>query len=516
VGSSSSGETIAALDIGTNSFHLVIAKPVVGGFEVVTRERQAVRIGHGGGEMKLLEPDAIERGIACLTRMQKIAESHNAQIRAVATSALREAKNQEEFVKRARKEAKIEIEVISGVEEARLIHLGALYAIGDHEHPMLLCDIGGGSTEIVLANDDDILLSRSFKLGAIRLTDRFFASELLHPSALSSCRSFVRSTLTILQAEVEEFGYDIAVASSGTAETIARLICAQSGKPAPLTFNRFEFGRTEIAATVKLLAETPTVVERQQRFKLDPGRADIILAGAIILEGIADVYGVKNFMFSDYALREGVLIDTLQRQGRGPKTEVLDAAMRSVRLLADRCDDRPDHAEHVARLACQLFDKLHKLLNINEPNRRLLEAAALLANVGVVISHSKHHLHSYYVIRNSELVGLSDREIEIIAQIARYHRKGSPKLEHPEFAALSADDQHIVSGLAGILRIAIGLDRTQDGRVNKLTVNSSDKELEIAMKTTNNQDSELNVYAANERKGLLSEVIGLRVKVILA
>ena len=275
-------------------------------------------------------------------------------------------------------------------------------------------------------------------------------------------------------------------------------------------------GELRSSKTVKLLAETPTVVERQQRFKLDPGRADIILAGAIILEGIADVYGVENFMFSDYALREGVLIDTLQRQGRGPKTEVLDAAMRSVRLLADRCDDRPDHAEHVARLACQLFDKLHKLLDIDEPNRRLLEAAALLANVGVVISHSKHHLHSYYVIRNSELVGLSDREIEIIAQIARYHRKGSPKLEHPEFAALSADDQHIVSGLAGILRIAIGLDRTQDGRVNKLTVNSSDKELEIAMKTTNNQDSELNVYAANERKGLLGEVIGLRVKVILA
>ncbi|MEO8162276.1 MAG: Ppx/GppA phosphatase family protein [Ilumatobacteraceae bacterium] len=514
MGSSSGGETIAALDIGTNSFHLVIAKPVSGGFEVVTRERESVRIGHGGGEMKLLDPDAIERGIACLTRMQKIAESHNAQIRAVATSAIREAKNQAEFVKRARREAKIEIEVISGVEEARLIHLGALYAIGDHEHPMLLCDIGGGSTEIVLANDDDILLSRSLKLGAIRLTDRFFASDLLHPSAMSSCRSFVRSTLTILQTEVEEFGFDIAVASSGTAETVARLICAQSGKPAPQTFNRFEIGRTEISETVRLLAENPTALERQQRFKLDPSRADIILAGAIILEGIADVFGVEKFMFSDYALREGVLIDTLQRQGRGPRTEVTDAAMRSVRLLAERCDDRPEHAEHVARLSCQLFDKLHQLLDIEISNRRLLEAAALLANVGVVISHSKHHLHTYYVVRNSELVGLSDREIEIIAQIARYHRKGSPKLEHAEFAALSAGDQHIVRGLAGLLRVAIGLDRTQDGRVNKITVNTSAKELEISIKTTSNQDAELNVYAANERKGLLSEVTGRRVKVL--
>lgn len=511
--SSSSGETIAALDIGTNSFHLVIAKPVVGGFEVVTREKQSVRIGHGAGEMKLLEPDAIDRGVACLSRMQKIAESHHAKIRAVATSAIREAKNRAEFVRRARKEAKIDIEVISGVEEARLIHLGALYAIGDHEHPMLLCDIGGGSTEIVLANDDDILLSRSFKLGAIRLTDRFFASEVLHPSAMSSCRSFVRSTLTILQSEVEEFGYDIAVASSGTAETMARLICARSGKQAPVTFNRFEFTRSQITETVRILAEAPTVIERQQRFALDPGRADIILAGAIILEGIADVYGVETFMFSDYALREGVLIDTLQRQGRGPKTEVLDAAMRSVRLLADRCDDRPEHAEHVARLACQLFERLHELMNIDESNRRLLEAAALLANVGVVISHSKHHLHTYYVVRNSELVGLSDREIELIAQIARYHRKGSPKLEHPEFAALGADDQYIVRGLAGILRIAIGLDRTQDGRVTKLSVANTDEDLEISIKTKANTDPDLNVYAANERKTLLSEATGLRVKV---
>lgn len=511
--SSSSSETIAALDIGTNSFHLVIAKPVEGGFEVVTREKQTVRIGHGGGEMTQLGPEAIERGIACLARMQQIAESHHAQIRAVATSAIREAKNRAEFVKRARTEAKIDIEVISGVEEARLIHLGALYAIGEHERPMLLCDIGGGSTEIVLANDDDILLSRSFKLGAIRLTDRFFASASLHPSAVSSCRSFVRSTLMILQSEIEQFGYDIAVASSGTAETVARLICARSGKPVPQTFNRFEFTRKEIAEMVSLLADAPTVSARQQRFNLEPSRADIILAGAIILEGFADVYGVETFMFSDYALREGVLIDTLQRQGRGPKTEGLDAAMRSVHLLADRCDDRPEHAEHVARLACQLFDNLQKSLNIDTSNRRLLEAAALLANVGVVISHSKHHLHSYYVIRNSELVGLSDREIELIAQIARYHRKGSPKLEHPEFAALNGEDQYLVRGLAGILRIAVGLNRTQDGRVKKISITISDKDLEITIKTGSKTDSDLNVYAANERKGLLSEVTGLRVRV---
>jgi exopolyphosphatase/guanosine-5'-triphosphate,3'-diphosphate pyrophosphatase len=504
----SNGENaiIAALDIGTNSFHLVIAKVVEGGFEVIETEKETVRIGHGAGDMNELSADAIDRGIACLVRMQKIAASHNAEIRAVATSAVREAKNRFEFIRRAKKEAQIDIEVISGVEEARLIHLGALHGVGEHERPMLLCDIGGGSTEIVLA--------RSFKLGAVRLTDRFFSSATLHPSAMSSCRSHVRSTLMVLQTEVTEFGFDVAVASSGTAETIARLIQDRSNKSAPKTLNRFEFTQAQIAETVTMLGSVNTVDERREKFGLDKSRAEIILAGAIILEGISTVYGVESFMYSDYALREGVILDTLQRRGFGPATGDTDAAMRSVRLLADRCDDRPEHSQNVARIALDLFDQVWDVLGVAQANRKLLEAAALLANVGVVISHSKHHLHSYYVIRNSELVGLNDREIEIIAQVARYHRKGLPKLDHPEFAALSQEDQKLVNALAGVLRIAVGLDRTQDGRVKKITTSISDGELKIAFTTTKKLDGDLNIYAAMERRTLLADTTGLKVKVL--
>ena len=512
----SNGENaiIAALDIGTNSFHLVIAKVVDGGFEVIETEKETVRIGHGAGDMNELSADAIDRGIACLVRMQKIAVSHNAEIRAVATSAVREAKNRFEFIRRAKKEASIDIEVISGVEEARLIHLGVLNGVGEHERPMLLCDIGGGSTEIVLGNDDEVLLARSFKLGAVRLTDRFFSSATLHPSAVSSCRSHVRSTLMVLQTEVTEFGFDVAVASSGTAETIARLIQDRSDKSATKTLNRFEFTQAQIAETVTMLGSVNTVDERREKFGLDKSRAEIILAGAIILEGISSVYGVESFMYSDYALREGVILDTLQRRGLGPATGDTDAAMRSVRLLADRCDDRPEHSQNVARIALDLFDQVWDVLGVAQANRKLLEAAALLANVGVVISHSKHHLHSYYVIRNSELVGLNDREIEIIAQVARYHRKGLPKLGHPEFAALSQEDQKLVNALAGVLRIAVGLDRTQDGRVKKITTSISDGELKIAFTTTKKLDGDLNIYAAMERRTLLADTTGLKVKVL--
>jgi len=504
---------IAALDIGTNSFHMVIAKAVTNGFEVITREKETVRIGHGAGEMKELDPAAIDRGVACLERMRHLAESHGAEMRAVATSAIREARNRSEFIKRAKKEAGISIETISGIEEARLIHLGVLHGIGNHEDSMFVCDIGGGSTEVVVGNGDEMLLARSFKIGAVRLTDRFFGSATLHPSAVPSCRAFVKSTLMILQSEVQALGYDLAVCSSGTAETVARIIQQKSGKPEPTSMNRFHFTAQDVAEVVEDLTGCATVEERREKFGIDQKRAEIILAGAIILEAIADTYGISTFTFSDYALREGVLIDTLHRRGIGPENSAGDASLRSVKLLAERCDDRPEHSENVARIAVTLFDALASHLISDSEDRRLLEYAAILANVVVVISHSKHHLHSYYVIRNSELVGLADHDIEIIAQVARYHRKGLPKNEHPEFARLGDADKHRVELLAGILRIAVGLDRTQDGRVKKVKTQITDDEVLISFAPSKKLDNELNVYSAMERRSLLERVMNRRVRV---
>ena len=511
---SESEAVIAALDIGTNSFHLVVAKPVETGFEVITSEKEVIRLGHGAGDMKQLEPDAIERGIASLKRMRAVADVHGARLRAVATSAVREAKNRNEFIKRARKEADIDVEVISGVEEARLIHLGARYAVAVGEQPMLLCDIGGGSTELVIASGDEILLARSFKLGAVRLTDRFFSTDALHPSALSSCRKFVRSMLATIKPEVLELGFEIAVGSSGSVEAVAKLIRKLNDEPEPKSFNRYEFSAKDLTKILDLLADTPTVKERSQVFGLDSARAEIILAGAVILEGIALSFDVEKFTYSDYALREGVLFDTLAREKLLDHPEDIDPALLSVKQLADRCDDRPEHSAYVAKIALSLFDGLQKKLRLPPTSRRYLEAAALLANVGVVVSHSKHHLHSYYVIRNSELVGLTDREIELIAVIARYHRKSAPKQSHAEFAQLSETDQKLVTSLAAILRIAIGLDRTQDGRVKSVTVRAEDEQLLIFAKASAKADIELNLYAANERRNLLADVLATKVKVL--
>ncbi|MFM7081687.1 MAG: Ppx/GppA phosphatase family protein [Actinomycetota bacterium] len=506
-------DLVAALDIGTNSFHLVVAKPVPGGFEVVTREKEVVRLGHGGGDMKELSDEAIERGVKCLVRLAAIAESHDAEVRAVATSAVREAKNRSDFLKQVRKAAGVDIEVVSGVEEARLIHLGVLNAIGIHDRPMFVCDIGGGSTEVVVGLDDEVLFARSFKLGAVRLTDRFFANTTLHPSAVPSCRAFIRSSLSVVAPEVQELGFEVVAASSGTSETIARMILRMRGDSEPKSMNRFEFSGDEVRAVVTALQSASTVEERIKRFGLESNRGDIILAGALILEGLVDTFELKSIMFSDYALREGLLLDTLRREGLIEVDKDHDAARRSVQQLADRCDDRPDHSQHVAELAGQLFDELADTLALAPESKQYLEFAALLANVGVVVSHAKHHLHTYYLVRNAELMGLTDREVEIIAQIARYHRKSVPKPEHAEFAALSTADQRLVRSLAGILRVAIGLDRTYDARVKSVSVKVTASDVMVTAKSRGKKaDISLNLYAANERKGLLADVSKRRVK----
>jgi exopolyphosphatase / guanosine-5'-triphosphate,3'-diphosphate pyrophosphatase len=516
VTTASSPVNLAALDIGTNSFHLVVARLLDNGYEIVTREKETVRLGHGGGDMKELSAEAIDRGISALRRMQRIAAVHNARVRAVATSAVREAHNSDVFLTRARKEAKVDIEVISGLEEARLIHLGVLQAVPAFEQRLILVDIGGGSTEVLVGEHGETLAARSFKLGAVRLTDRFFAGGTTTTASVSDCRSYVRSILATFEREVEDFGFDIAIASSGTAETIARIIHAARDDSVLHTFNRFEFTVAEVQSIAESLAKKRTSDDRRSTQGLDPARADIIVAGVLVLEGVADIFGIKSFVFSEAALREGVLLDTIARLQGGAVHHLRDVSRRSIRALAERCDDDLMHSAHVAALALQLFDATESLHRLPADAREYLEAGALLANVGLVISHSKHHIHSYYVIRNSEITGLTDTEIEIIAQIARYHRKSAPKPGHTEFGRLSTEHQRLVKTLAAILRVAIGLDRSHDGRVRSVMAQVRRDRLVIEALGKRGKEISLELYTANERSDLLEEVLDQRVDIVAA
>ena len=517
-------ETLAAIDVGTNSIHLVVAH-VAGEdrFEIITTEKEMVRLGTGGGDMKVLTADAIERGVACLRRMRQIAEAAGAPVRAVATSAVREAENHEQFVASARERAEVDIEVISGVEEARLIHLGVLQAVPVFDHRLLLCDIGGGSTELLVGERGQMLTARSFKLGAVRLTNRFFPGERLHPSAVSSCRTFIRSTLSPYTREVGSFGFEVAIGSSGTIEAVAAMAQAASGTEPPKTFNRYRLRADDVRAVAKAAASAGSVRERSRLPGLEAARADIILAGVLILEGVVESFHVDELEVSEYTLREGVLLDTLQRTRGGSLHHLRDVSRRSVLHLAELCDDDPEHSAHVARLALEIFDGLAggssgagwaPYADLGEPAREYLEAGALLANVGLFVSHSKHHLHSYYVIRNSDvLTGFTDDEIEIIALLARYHRKSAPKSSHVEFALLPDDDQRLVRALAAILRVAIGLDRSHTQTVRAIHLRPDGPDLVLELVPAPGADVELERYSADQRKDLLVDVLGAAVTI---
>jgi exopolyphosphatase/guanosine-5'-triphosphate,3'-diphosphate pyrophosphatase len=341
--------TLAAIDVGTNSFHLIVARVgAAGRFEIVTREREMVRLGHGGGDMKVLDKDAIDRGVAALRRMRQIADASGAPVRAVATSAVREADNANEFISRAATEAGVEIEVVSGVEEARLIHLGVLQAVPLFDQRLILFDIGGGSTEVLIGERGTTLTARSFKLGAVRLTDRFFPGGRIQGDAIADCRSHLRSMLVVFQREVAATGFEVAVASSGTAEAVMRMVHAATGAEPLRTYNRFEITRADIADVVRRVTRARTAQRRAAIPGLDAGRADIVVAGSLIFEAVCDVYGIESVLFSDYALREGVLLDTISRQSGGTLHHLRDVSRLGVRHLAERCDDDLAHSSHVA------------------------------------------------------------------------------------------------------------------------------------------------------------------------
>ena len=498
---------LAAIDIGTNSFHMVVARvgevSVAGdfvgpAFEVIAREKEMVRLGSSSGDMKELSDEAIDRGVLALKRLAKIAAIHDADVVAVATSAVREAENAAVFIDRARDEAGVVVDVIAGVEEARLIHIGVLQAVPVFDQRLVLIDIGGGSTEILVGEQGEMIAAGSLKLGAVE-----------------SCRRHIRSVLAPMVREVERVGFGVAIASSGTAETVASLVNSQRGKASLRTMNNFVMTSEEIKNAVKSLVAASSVEERRALPGMDPSRADIILAGALILEQAVAEIGIDEIVISDNALREGVLLDALSRRGGASLHHLRDLRRRSVLHLAESMDNDVDHSMRAAGFALDLFDATALLHGLGDDSRELLEAGALLANVGLSVSHSEHHKHSYYVIRHSDrLSGFTDHEIELIAQIARYHRKSAPKPKHPEFARLRPEDQERVQILAGLLRIAIALDRSHKGRVERIVVSAKQDEDEvvIAVQQRDGFDADLEVQTAEDRKGLLEEVLSRRVR----
>jgi exopolyphosphatase / guanosine-5'-triphosphate,3'-diphosphate pyrophosphatase len=492
---------LAAIDVGTNSLHMVVAqiRPELPAFDIVATEKEAIRLGDRDPDTGDLTPEAIARALAALRRCQDLARSLQAeQIIAVATSAVREAPNGRDFLALVQEELGLEIDLISGPEEARRIYLGVLSGMEFHRKPHVIIDIGGGSTELILGSGQDPECLTSTKVGAVRLAREFVHSDPMSVEQFSFLKAFVRGTMERaveeVRAHLEPRQKIRLVGTSGTALALAALHAHQLRREVPSTFNGYTFSYKDLQAMLTLLRRMP-YSERKNLPELNQRRAEIIVPGALILQETMQMLGAEELIICERALREGVIVDWMLTHGLIEDKLRYQGSVRrrSVLNMARRFNVDLEHAERIATFALQLFDQLHGVLHdCDQEARELLWAAALLHNCGHYINHSSHHKHSYYLIRNSNLLGYNETEIETIANLARYHRKSSPKKKHESYRSLgSKQHRRYVDLLNPILRLAVALDRRQIGAVAYLDCrwNAQQRLLTLGLVPSNSQDT---------------------------
>lgn len=514
-------DTLAAIDLGTNSFHMVVVRTQPdGSYEILNKEKEMVRLGGGVDDMDTLSPEAMDRGIMTLEKFVKIARGMDASIRTVATSALREARNQEEFINRARERPGIEIDVIPGAEEARLIYLGVIQALPVYNKKILMIDIGGGSTEFLIGFQGNPEFAVSLKLGAIRLTDKFFPNGSISDENILKCRHHIRIHLEGIKTSIFEGMPEMIVGSSGTIECIFDIIRMTEGRSG-LTENVFT--AEELDRVLQTILSADTVEQRSRIPGLDLKRAEIILGGAILLSEIFRILNIDRMYVSPYALREGVILDSIIRRNKIPDHfhELRKSSVSRLlhRYLEDRRGEIPS-AVHTAKLALKL---LHALLRMELVSglmlvdEELLEFGALLHNVGIAVSHSAHHKHGYYLIKNSDsMLGFTPLEVELIALMARYHRKAVPSKKHDEYRKLPEDARRRLQILSSILRVVVCMDRSRKGVVHDLEVKLEESHVAIKLVPDSEQlhgamDLSVELWSVELKKELLEEQLGRRI-----
>ncbi len=498
---------LAAIDVGSNSVHMIIADVTrEGHIEIVDRVKELVRLGRRSFTTGRLTDEAMDMTVRTLAYFRRLANLRRVgRMRAVATSAVREAHNRGEFIRRIKRETGIAVEIISGKEEARLIFAAARHALGLEGGPYLLVDVGGGSAEFVLVKDGRPLWMKSAKLGAARLTERFLIDDPPTMAQRKRLERHLEDEIGDLMREARRGGVVRAIGTSGSINTLVAMARAARGE---------ELGRLHgaTASASEITAVTEQVLEadaasRAELPGIDAKRADQIVAAGMLTDFVLRRSGAPELAACGWAMREGVLLGLIPRHEsrRSP-----DARRRSVTGLAARFSGDNVHGRHVAKLALTLFDATAIALGLDDAARELLEYAALLHDIGHAIEHDRHNRHSYYLIKNGELLGFDPEEIEILALAARGHRKQGGQFYPDELSGLSPTARRTARGLAAILRVADGLDRSHFGVVRKLKTRFSPGRLVIEVGTT--RDSvDLELWTCERRTDLLAKLLDRRI-----
>lgn len=484
-------QRFAAIDIGSNSIKLAVIEAAASdSFTVLMQERERVRLGQDTLRRRFLSEEAIARSVEAISKFRSIAESRQVEhIISVATASVREAQNSADFVKAVAEKTGVRVEVLSSIEEARLIGVAAVQNVNLKTGSLLNIDIGGGSTELSLMTDGNPEALFSMKLGAVGLTERFIFSNPPKEREIKALRSEINSALERPTRELKGKRWQISTGTSGTILNLASLV----------NLERTEIQLKRLIALNEMLTRV-NLEERAKLPSISPQRAEVIVAGGQILEGVMRALKIQTLQPCNFALREGVIIDYLREietESLPPVPDVEDLNLRGVFAIGRRFGYEEKHALQVASLAEKIFDSVALAYNLKRHQRTILSAAALLHDVGFHISHESHQKHTLYLIKHSEITGFSETEKLIIANIARYHRGSLPKEKHPDFAALSEKDRDLVWKLGGILRLADALDRSYESRIKDLKFTGTKQTLNLEIIGEKNCESELQ---ASERK----------------
>ncbi|MHB8465890.1 MAG: Ppx/GppA phosphatase family protein [Acidimicrobiales bacterium] len=501
---------IAALDLGSNSLHLLVveARPD-GTFEPLAQEKEMLRLGDVVSRTGRVTDEALASLLATVRRFASLAAANGVtDIVARATAALREADNGASIVDQIAQSTGVHVEVISGVEEARLIFGAVRASVVIDPGPALCLDLGGGSLEVVVGDGDGLRWSTSVKLGVARLTAELVSSDPPSNRDRRRLRQLITSVLTPVAEEVAQHKPQMLIGTSGTFCDLAAMAAARTG-PVPTSINHVTVTRGDLEAVHDELFRRP-LAARRRLDGLDARRADLIPAGSMVLVTAMELFDLDSMTVSDWALREGIVLDAIGHHDLAEWTGDQAAIRRSsVVHLCRRCSWDERHGRQVARVALSLFDQLASVHGMGPTDRELLEYGALLHDIGEHVAIEAHHKHTAYLIEHGKLRGFDPDEIAILTSMGRFHRRGEPKASFAPYAGLGAANQERVARLVAILRLADGLDRSHLGTVRRVHVGSRDGAVTIGIEADG--DADLQLWGVRRKRDLFERVFGCEV-----
>jgi exopolyphosphatase/guanosine-5'-triphosphate,3'-diphosphate pyrophosphatase len=514
---------VAAIDIGTNSTHLLVASvdTTLRTFRIDQAEKSTTRLGERDPDSGALTEAAMQRGYETLRRFRDLAASHEVeQVVTAATSAVREAPNGRDFLQRIKDGLGMEVDLVSGPEEARLIYLGVLSGMTFGDRPHLLLDIGGGSTELILADGRDARALTSTRVGAVRLQRDFVKDDPIPPMRRAFLQAFIQGSLEPavdkVHRRIKPGEIPVLVATSGTAMAIGALAASEDDRP-PLKLHGYRVSRQRLDRVVeKLVAMTPE--QRRELAPINDRRAEIIVPGALILQTTMKMLAVDELVLSERALREGLIVDWMLRHGLLEDRFSFQSSIRQRTVIhqVQRFAVNQRRAERVASHALSLYDHTRGVMHDDDgQGRELLWAAAMLHACGQHINLSAYHKHSWYLIRHGELLGYSEAEHLMVAAIARYHRRSLPKKRHESWQALVLrEHRRMVQDMALLLRLAAALDRRPEPVVASLRVKAKPGLLSLELVPERlNQNLSLEQWSLESCADVLREASGVKLMV---